>query len=83
MSPAAVALQDVLAELDVLSVPEAAGSLRVSGISDDSRAVSAGDLFVAVQGEASDGHDYVAAAEAAGAVAVLAERPGRVWLSLP
>ncbi len=74
MSPAAVALQDVLAELDVLSAPEAAGSLRVSGISDDSRAVSAGDLFVAVQGEASDGHDYVAAAEAAGAVAVLAER---------
>jgi UDP-N-acetylmuramoyl-tripeptide--D-alanyl-D-alanine ligase len=41
----------------------------------DSRRVSPGGLFAAVAGERSDGHDFAAAAVAAGAVAVLATRP--------
>jgi UDP-N-acetylmuramoyl-tripeptide--D-alanyl-D-alanine ligase len=41
----------------------------------DSRRVSPGGLFAAVAGEHSDGHDFAAAAVAAGAVAVLAARP--------
>jgi UDP-N-acetylmuramoyl-tripeptide--D-alanyl-D-alanine ligase len=41
----------------------------------DSRAATAGCLFVAVRGERVDGHDFAAAAMAAGALAVLAERP--------
>jgi UDP-N-acetylmuramoyl-tripeptide--D-alanyl-D-alanine ligase len=41
----------------------------------DSRAAGAGGLFVALPGERADGHDYAAAAVAAGAVAVLAARP--------
>ena len=41
----------------------------------DSRRVSPGALFAAVAGEHSDGHDFAAAAVAAGAVAVLATRP--------
>jgi UDP-N-acetylmuramoyl-tripeptide--D-alanyl-D-alanine ligase len=41
----------------------------------DSRQVSRGGLFVALPGEHVDGHDYAAAAVAAGAVAVLAARP--------
>ena len=41
----------------------------------DSRAVAAGDLFVAVAGERADGHDFLAAAAAAGAVAALCSRP--------
>jgi UDP-N-acetylmuramoyl-tripeptide--D-alanyl-D-alanine ligase len=40
----------------------------------DSRLVVPGALFVAVRGERADGHDFAAAAVAAGAVAVLAER---------
>lgn len=40
----------------------------------DSRAVGPGDLFVAVAGGRVDGHDYVSAAVAAGAVAVLVQR---------
>ena len=40
----------------------------------DSRAASPGALFVALQGERTDGHEHAAAAVAAGAVAVLAER---------
>jgi UDP-N-acetylmuramoyl-tripeptide--D-alanyl-D-alanine ligase len=41
----------------------------------DSRRVSPGGLFAAVAGEHSDGHDFAAAAVAAGAAAVLATRP--------
>ena len=41
----------------------------------DSRRVSPGGLFAAVAGEHADGHDFAAAAVAAGAVAVLATRP--------
>jgi UDP-N-acetylmuramoyl-tripeptide--D-alanyl-D-alanine ligase len=41
----------------------------------DSREVRPGALFVAVRGERADGHDFGAVAMAAGAVAVLAERP--------
>ncbi len=40
----------------------------------DSRRVGAGGLFAAVAGERSDGHDFAAAAVAAGATAVLATR---------
>jgi UDP-N-acetylmuramoyl-tripeptide--D-alanyl-D-alanine ligase len=49
---------------------------RITGkVTLDSRAVAPGDLFVAVAGERVDGHDFVAAAAAAGAVAVLCSRP--------
>jgi UDP-N-acetylmuramoyl-tripeptide--D-alanyl-D-alanine ligase len=41
----------------------------------DSREIGPGGLFVAVRGERADGHDFSAEAAAAGAVAVLAERP--------
>ncbi|NYI07097.1 UDP-N-acetylmuramoyl-tripeptide--D-alanyl-D-alanine ligase [Allostreptomyces psammosilenae] len=49
---------------------------RVTGpVVHDSRQVAPGGLFAAVVGERVDGHDYAAAAVAAGAVAVLASRP--------
>ena len=41
----------------------------------DSRLVAPGGLFVAFPGEKVDGHDYAAAAYAAGAVAVVGTRP--------
>jgi UDP-N-acetylmuramoyl-tripeptide--D-alanyl-D-alanine ligase len=41
----------------------------------DSRRAGPGGLFAAVAGERSDGHDFAAAAVAAGAMAVLATRP--------
>lgn len=41
----------------------------------DSRQVQHGDLFVARRGQHSDGHDHVPDAVAAGAAAVLVERP--------
>jgi len=41
------------------------------GVSIDTRTIAAGDLFVAINGENSDGHDYVKKAFAAGAGAAL------------
>ena len=50
-------------------------TVGVTGTSHDSRAVEAGDLFCCVSGRSSDGHDHAPAAKAAGAVALLCERP--------
>jgi UDP-N-acetylmuramoyl-tripeptide--D-alanyl-D-alanine ligase len=44
----------------------------------DSRQVKPGALFIALKGERSDGHDYVADALARGAVAAIVERPVKV-----
>ena len=52
----------------------------ISDVVSDSREVSPGALFCCIKGENSDGHDYAAAAEAAGACALLCERPLRTDL---
>jgi UDP-N-acetylmuramoyl-tripeptide--D-alanyl-D-alanine ligase len=44
---------------------------RVAGVSIDSRAVRAGELFIAIHGPRHDGHDHVAAALERGALAAL------------
>jgi len=49
------------------------GDPVVRGLAYDSRRVTPGDLFVALRGEAADGHDYVEEALGLGAVAVLVE----------
>ena len=62
-------------ELVDVSAADAA-EIRVTGtVEFDSRAVTAGGLFLALPGARSDGHDHAAGAVAAGAVAVLAARP--------
>ena len=53
---------------------------RTELITDDSRAVRPGTLFVAVRGAERDGHDYLDAAAAAGAAAVIVEDPSRTTL---
>jgi UDP-N-acetylmuramyl pentapeptide synthase len=45
----------------------------IRGISYDSRKVAPGDLFVALVGSASDGHDYLERAITLGAVALLVQ----------
>lgn len=47
----------------------------VHGITNDSRAVRPGSLFVAVPGEHADGHAFVGTAAAAGAAAAIVEQP--------
>ncbi|MDO4791698.1 MAG: UDP-N-acetylmuramoyl-tripeptide--D-alanyl-D-alanine ligase [Buchananella hordeovulneris] len=56
-------------------VNPAGTEIQVSGnVVRDSREVGAGDLFVAIVGETSDGHIYAERAHAAGAVLTLAEQ---------
>ncbi|XFA72710.1 UDP-N-acetylmuramoyl-tripeptide--D-alanyl-D-alanine ligase [Thermosynechococcaceae cyanobacterium Okahandja] len=50
-------------------------NLPVTGISTDSRHVAAGNLFVALRGNTFDGHQFVAQAAAAGAIALIVEDP--------
>jgi len=55
------------------SAPRGRGEL--TGITTDSRAILPGQLFVALAGANFDGHDYLQAAVASGAGAVLVSRP--------
>jgi UDP-N-acetylmuramoyl-L-alanyl-D-glutamate--2,6-diaminopimelate ligase len=52
----------------------------ITGVTDDSRAVSAGALFLAVRGAERDGHTFLHAAAAAGATAVMVDDPSRTTL---
>jgi UDP-N-acetylmuramoyl-tripeptide--D-alanyl-D-alanine ligase len=57
-----------------LELPPAAEPATFSGISTDSRAIQAGALFVALQGDRFDGHDYLTAVAQAGAKAAVVRR---------
>jgi len=51
----------------------AVGEARINTVGTDSRAIAPGQLFVALRGERFDGHDFVEAALAAGAAAVMVD----------
>src|SRR5216684_4104284 len=61
------------------------GNPGVSGVEYDSRRIHAGDVFVAMRGESSDGNKFIDMAIAAGAVAVVTDsaneqpRPNVAW----
>ncbi|MGM8214868.1 Mur ligase family protein [Bacillaceae bacterium W0354] len=54
---------------------EELGQLTLSGITDNSRDVKEGYLFVAVKGYQLDGHDFIQESIGRGAIAVIAEKP--------
>lgn len=51
----------------------AASDFTVSGVAFDSREVTKGDLFIAMKGEATDGHKFIDKAIAAGAAGIVCE----------
>lgn len=53
----------------------ASHAFQASGIEMDSRDVRPGDVFVALKGEAMDGHKFISAAFTKGAVAAITDRP--------
>lgn len=64
---------------DAISLARAAkgtanADFRVSGVEIDSRDVMPGDLFFALKGESTDGHNYIAMALEKGAAAVVVDR---------
>ena len=74
---------------ETAALPRILGALEIHGtpggewmrVQYDSRAVNAGDLFVAIPGEKMDGHAFVPEAARRGAVAVVVERftPEAAW----
>ncbi len=54
---------------------QASHAFQASGVEMDSRDVRPGDVFVALKGEAMDGHKFIAAAFTKGAVAAITDRP--------
>jgi UDP-N-acetylmuramoyl-tripeptide--D-alanyl-D-alanine ligase len=62
-------------EAEAATMGKASAPFRAGPLSLDTRTLKPGDLFVALKGEARDGHDFVAAAFAAGAGAALVSRP--------
>ena len=65
-------LKNLVSKLNVLEVK---GDLEreISGVQIDSRAVTAGQLFIAVKGTVADGHTYIGKALQQGASAILCE----------
>lgn len=57
------------------STTGALARIRLTAVTNDSRCVAPGGLFVAIAGEHVDGHDFLAAAREAGASLALVERP--------
>jgi UDP-N-acetylmuramoyl-L-alanyl-D-glutamate--2,6-diaminopimelate ligase len=70
--------------LTIDTVEETQGNLdqNVTGLAYDSRQAGAGQVFFAVPGEKSDGHDFIAAAVRQGAAAVVFSRRGE-WPRAP
>ena len=66
-------LKDVLNGLDILSAT-ADMEAEITGVSYDSRSTAPGDVFVAISGEAVDGHRFIPMAAEKGAACVVCER---------
>lgn len=70
-----VSLERLLGGIDVLRPQGDFGACVITGVTHDSRAVRPGFLFCCLVGERTDGHRHAADAVAAGASALLCERP--------
>ncbi len=55
--------------------PAGLATIEVRGVTEDSRAVRPGEIFVAISGLHADGHQFVPAAESAGAAAAIVAQP--------
>lgn len=70
-----VSLERLLGGIDVLRPQGDFRACVITGVTHDSRAVRPGSLFCCLVGARSDGHLHAAAAVAAGATALVCERP--------
>ena len=65
-------LSELLKDVNIKKI-DGGGSMKISGISCDSRKVKPGNVFVCITGYETDGHKYAKSAVENGAVAVVAE----------
>ena len=66
-------LQDILYKVSIRSV-HGNTQAQIKDVQTDSRKVTAGTAFIAVKGTASDGHQFIQAAIAKGALAIICEQ---------
>jgi UDP-N-acetylmuramoyl-L-alanyl-D-glutamate--2,6-diaminopimelate ligase len=78
-----VNLGELLTAVPDSSFSPPARDLKITGVSQDSRTVRPGELFVAVRGEKADGWDHAAQAAANGAAGVVSERPAPEGFPVP
>jgi UDP-N-acetylmuramoyl-L-alanyl-D-glutamate--2,6-diaminopimelate ligase len=74
------AIAGALDEAGLLVERRGNSDVSLTDVTDDSRVVSEGALFIAVKGTERDGHDYLAAAADSGAAAAIVEDPSRTEL---
>ncbi|MGO3156028.1 MAG: Mur ligase domain-containing protein, partial [Mesonia sp.] len=63
-----ILLKDILYRVSIESVIGDT-NVAIQNIDFDSRKISLNDVFVAIRGEANDGHEFIAKAEENGAIA--------------
>ena len=80
-----IKLDTILNGIEIILI-EGDDSVEISSICFDSRRVGKGDLFIAVKGSVSDGHNYIGDAVVSGCVAVMCEEVpekrdnGIIWI---
>ncbi|MEC9374140.1 MAG: UDP-N-acetylmuramoyl-L-alanyl-D-glutamate--2,6-diaminopimelate ligase [Planctomycetota bacterium] len=76
-------LSDLIKELDARAVAGDPASCAISAITEDSRTVTPGALFIARKGATTDGRAFIPAAITAGAAAILTDSDAPVPTPLP
>ena len=74
------AILDALRDAELLADTRGTLPEHVSALTDESRAVQGGTLFVAVRGSERDGHAYLDAAAHGGATVAIVDDPARTTL---
>lgn len=76
-------LLQLLEHVEGIRIPDAVEDVDITAIRTDSNLVERGDLFVAIRGTTSDGHDYLEDVARRGAAAVVVEAVPDTPLSVP
>ena len=82
-------LSEITREIGYTQIVLPKEEVNITGVNIDSRQVKEGDIFIAIKGTQVDGHQYIAAAEEKGAVAIVCEtmperlHPEKAYIKVP
>lgn len=68
-------LGELFKDCEIINIKKTAMSKNILGLAYDSRRVKEGYLFIAIQGEKNDGHNFIFEAIKKGAIAIVHEKP--------
>lgn len=66
-------IQELLKELEIIDVKNPIGYETITGIANHTKDIEKGNIFVAIKGYITDGHNYIDKAVSLGAIAVLVQ----------